>query len=183
MSGGKGDDRQDLVSLLMPQSAGREAANKVLTWVREQNEARCASLWSAAGELRLLLSASLDQEGLTAAERTWREQRRILAEGSAVQTGAQLIVSIDIEGVPYLMALEEVMSPRLSVESLTRYAGVAIRALVHDSPDAGWEDGAPREALEAVLVRETFRVAGVGAPAEFAGPEAGGRLRGSEARS
>ena len=169
------------MSLLLPQSAGREAANKVLTWVREQSEARCASLWSADGNLRLLLSASLDQEGLTSAERAWREQRRILEEGDPIKSGGQVIVSIEVEGRPFLMALEEVMAPRISIESLTRYAGVAIRALVHDSSDATSPDGTPTESLERVLVRERWNLAAPSPARELAGPEQSQRVSEREA--
>jgi hypothetical protein len=165
------------VSLLLPNSAGREAANKVLTWVREQSEARCASLWSAAGELRLVLSASLDQEGLTAAERAWREQRRILASGDPVEIGAQLIVSIELDGVPYLMALEEVMAPRLSTAALTRYAKVAVRALVHDPAGTRPDDGLRQPALEDILVREQWASGPVRTASEPAQPTLAGDSR------
>jgi hypothetical protein len=146
----------DLAGLLLPQSGGREAANKMLVWVREQSEARCVSLWSAASELRLLLSASLDQEGLAGAERAWREQQEILDEGCPVREGGQLIVSVEVEGASYLMALEGVTAHRLSVETLTRYARVAARALSNERSTVPGDPGLPREALVSVLDRERW---------------------------
>jgi hypothetical protein len=146
----------DLAGVLLPENGGREAANKMLVWIREQSEARCVSLWSASSELRLLLSASLDHEGFAGAERAWREQQRILGEGPPVQSGTQMIVSIEVDGAPYLMALEDVKASRLSVDTLTRYARVATRAMLAARSGGPAGPGGPRATLVALLEREQW---------------------------
>ncbi len=149
-------DVDELAGVLLPQTGGREAANKMLVWIREQNEARCVSLWSASSELRLLLSASLDHEGFTGAERAWREQQRILGDGQPVHSGSQMIVSVDVDGAPYLMALEDVKASRLSVDTLTRYARVATRAMLTERRGGPAGPGVPRATLVALLEREEW---------------------------
>lgn len=146
----------DLAGVLLPYNGGREAANKMLVWIREQSEARCVSLWSASSQLRLLLSASLDHEGFAGAERAWRDQQRILGEGQPVQSGTQMIVSVEVEGAPYLMALEDVKASRLSVDTLTRYARVATRAILSERPGGSSGPGVPRATLVALLEREDW---------------------------
>jgi hypothetical protein len=166
---GSGDrDVADLAALLLPHSGGREAAIKMLAWVREQSEARCVSLWSASSELRLLLSASLDQEAITSAERTWREQQEMLDDGRPVQDGSQVIVSVDVDGGSYLMALEGVTAPRLSVETLTRYARVAARAIRNEPTTTVDGPGLRREDLVARLERERWALTPAGRRKETA---------------
>ncbi len=154
----------DTIADLLLSGDARAAAKNTLAWILDQNRARCVSLWSVVdGRLRLSLSVALDQEAIVNTEKVWAEHRRALESGHPWEAHGTLIVPVETEDGRHLVALEGLTGKAQQVESVVRFARVAVKALMRGGTAhaARSVEDVRREELVALLVHEEWNIARV----------------------
>ena len=154
----------DTIADLLLSGDARAAAKNTLAWILEQNRARCVSLWSIVdGRLRLSLSVALDQEAIVSTEKIWAEHRRTLEAGQPWEAQNVLVVPVETEDGRHLVALDGLTGKVAHVESIVRFARVAVKALVRGGTAhaARSVEDVRREELIALLVHEEWNIARV----------------------
>jgi transcriptional regulator of acetoin/glycerol metabolism len=154
----------DTIADLLLSGDARSAAKNTLAFLLEQNRARSVSLWSLReGQLRLALSVALDQEAIANAQAAWSEHRRTLEAGQPWEAPGRLVVPIETEEGRHLIALDGLQSKVSNVDSVARFARVALKALLRGGAGhaARSAEDVRREELIALLVHEEWNIARV----------------------
>jgi hypothetical protein len=154
----------DTIADLLLSGDARAAAKNTLAWILDQNRARCVSLWSVVdGRLRLALSVALDQDAIANAEKVWSEHRRSLEAGNPFEGQGVLVVPVETEDGRHLVALDGLTGKAAHVESIVRFARVAVKALARGGTAhaARSVEDVRREELIALLVHEEWNIARV----------------------
>ena len=145
----------DIAELLLTNRGPRDAAQRTLSWLQEEQGARSAALWLADGdELTLQLGVGTDQESIDGALALWVRQRAALAAGQPASEGRSILIATRPEG--FHLYLDGVDTRRLDIASAVDCAAVAAKVLRRTATGfAGGEhvkaDGLRREELIATL--------------------------------